>query len=153
MPPAKKSGSRKSTTRAKKSGSRRSTTRASAKESSAMRKLNKSLDSAQDALASLGKEVGKDVGGGARDLHKSLQGFVKDARRDSGKLGTALQRDVERLQKRVARSSPTRGATRAGGRKASVRSSAKKTTARRRPASSAKKTTARRRSASRSASR
>ncbi len=122
MPAAKRSGSRKST-------------RATAKESSALRKLNKSLDSAQEAVAALGKEVGRDVGGGARDLHKNLQRFVKDARRDSGKLGTALQRDLERLQKRMASSSSPPRATRAGGRKAAGRSSAKKTTARRRSAS------------------
>jgi hypothetical protein len=114
MPPAKKSGARKSATRR------------AAKEPTALRRLNKSLDSAQDALAALGKEVGRDVGGGARDLHKNLQRFVKDARRDSGKLGTALQRDLERLQKRVAGSSSTRG--RAGGRKAPGRPRAKKTT-------------------------
>jgi hypothetical protein len=66
MPPAKRSGSRK-----------KSTTRSAAKEPSALRKLNKSLDSAQDALAALSKEVGKDVGGGARDLHKNLQGFIR----------------------------------------------------------------------------
>jgi hypothetical protein len=111
---------------AKKSGARKSATRRAAKEPTALRKLNKSLDSAQDALAALGKEVGKDVGRGTRDLHKNLQRFVKDARRDSGKLGTALQRDLERLQKRVAGSSSTRGPT--GGRKAPGRSRAKKTT-------------------------
>ena len=93
MPPAKRSGSRKSATRT------------APKEPAALRRLNKSLDSAQDALATLGKEVGRDVGGGARDLHRNLQRFVKDARRDSGKLGRALQSDLERLQKRMASSS------------------------------------------------
>ena len=47
MPPAKRSGSRKSATRT------------AAKEPAALRTLNKSLDSAQDALAALGKEVAR----------------------------------------------------------------------------------------------
>jgi DNA end-binding protein Ku len=140
---------------AKRSGSRKRARRPAAKEPAALRRLNKSLDSAQEALAALRKEVGTDVGAGARDLHRNLQKFVKDARRDSGRLGSALQRDIEKLQKRLTSSSSTRASTRAGGRKASARSTARRSTARRSTArrSTAKKTTARRRSASRSRSR
>jgi hypothetical protein len=133
MPPAKKSASRKGTRRT------------ASKEPAALRRLNKSLDSAQDALAALSREVGKDVSGGARDLHKNLQKFIKEARRDSGKLSRALQRDIERLQKRLASSSSGRASTRSAGRKAPGRSTAKKATARR--------TTAKRRSGSGSRSR
>ena len=120
---------------AKKPASRKSTRRTNPKEPAALRRLNTSLESAQDALGALGRGVGKDVSGGARDLHKNVQRFVKDARRDSGKLSKALQRDVERLQKRLATSSVSRASTRSGGRKASGRSTAKKTTARRKPGS------------------
>ena len=65
-------------------------------EPAAVARLNKSLDAAQDALAALRNDVSKDVSTGARDLYKDVQKFVKDARRDSGRLGKALQRDIEK---------------------------------------------------------
>jgi DNA-binding protein HU-beta len=132
---------------AKRSASRRSARRAAVKEPAALRRLNKSLDSAQAALGALRKDVGKDVSGGARDLYKDLDRFVKDARRGSGKLGTALQRDIARLQKQLASSSSSRRSTRSGGRKASGRSTAKRSTAKR---STAKRSTAKRSTAKRS---
>jgi hypothetical protein len=112
MPPAKKTASR-----------RRAPARkpAAAKEPAALRRLNKSLEGAQDALAALRNDVSRDVGAGARGLYKDVQRFVKDARRDSRKLGTALQRDVERAQKRLAP-------------KPRSKASARKSTARRAPA-------------------
>lgn len=107
MPTATKKSTSKSTSR---TNGRRPT------EPAALRRLNKSLDSAQDALGMLRKDLSKDVSAGAKNLYKDLERFVKDARRDSGKLGTALQRDVERAQKAVAsgsRSSARKTSTRA----------------------------------------
>ena len=122
MPPPKKPASRRR-------GAARK--RPAAKEPAAIKRLNKSLDGAQDALASLGKEVSKDLGAGGRDLYKNIQRFVKDARRDSGKLSRALGRDIEQLQKRLASSSQTKPPSRTGTRrKAAGRSTAKRTTSR-----------------------
>jgi hypothetical protein len=53
-------------------------------------------------LAELRKDTGREVGQGARDLYKDLRTFVTSARRDSGKLAKALQRDFEQAQKRLA---------------------------------------------------
>ena len=72
------------------------------KEPAALKRLNRSLDAAQEALAELRKDTGRDVGQGARDLYKDLRAFVTSARRDSGKLTKALQRDFEQAQKRLA---------------------------------------------------
>jgi hypothetical protein len=79
-----------------------SRTRAAFKEPAALKRLNRSLDAAQEALTELRKDAGRDVGHGARDLYKDLRTFVTSARRDSGKLAKALQRDFERAQKRLA---------------------------------------------------
>ena len=77
-------------------------TRAAFKEPAAFNRLNRSLDAAQDALAELRMDTGRDVGRGARDLYKDLRAFILSARRDSGKLAKALQRDFEQAQKRLA---------------------------------------------------
>jgi len=92
-------------------------TRAAFKEPAALTRLNKSLDAAQEALAELRKDTGRDVGQAARDLYKDLRTFVSSARRDSGKLAKALQRDFEQAQKRftstpAARSPPATTANR-----------------------------------------
>ena len=76
--------------------------RAGFKEPAALKRLNKSLDAAQEALAELRKDTGRDVGQGAQDLYKDVRTFVTSARRDSGKLAKALQRDFEQAQKRLA---------------------------------------------------
>ena len=76
--------------------------RAAFTEPAALKRLNKSLDAAQEALAELRKDTGRDVGQGARDLYKDVRTFVTSARRDSGKLAKALQRDFQQAQKRVA---------------------------------------------------
>jgi hypothetical protein len=110
----------------------RSTTkrRAPSKEPAALRRLNKSLDSAQEALAELRGDVSKDVSAGARTLYKDVQRFIKEARRDSTKFGKTLQRDVEQAQKRLS-SAAKRGTSRSGAGKASRRPAAKKPAARR----------------------
>ena len=91
--------------------------------------------------------MGKDVGAGTRSLHKNVTRFVKDARRDSGKLGKALQRDIEALQKRIANAPTGRKSNRGGARKSSARkSTARKATASARRStgrSTARKSTAR----------
>jgi hypothetical protein len=156
MATAKRAASRKTAKRstAKRSAPKRSAAkRSTSKEPAALNRLNKSLDSAQEALAALSKEVGKDVSTGARDLQKNLNRFVKDARRDSGKLGTAIQRDIEKLQKRI--SSSTTGRKTSGRAAAKKRSTAKSGTAKRSTAkrSTAKRTTAKRSTARRPAAR
>jgi hypothetical protein len=101
-------------------------TSGASKEPAALKRLNKSLDSAQDALKALRKDVGKDVGTGARDLYQDLERFVKGARRDSTKLGKALQRDVEQLQKRLAGKPTSRRTSRPATRRTSSGSTTKK---------------------------
>jgi len=76
--------------------------RAGFKEPAALKRLNRSLDAAQEALAELRKDTERDVGQGAHDLYKDVRTFVTSARRDSGKLAKALQRDFEQAQKRLA---------------------------------------------------
>jgi hypothetical protein len=63
------------------------------KEPAALKWLSNSLDAAQQALVELRADAGRDLSHGARDLHKDLRTFISNARRDSGKLAKALQRD------------------------------------------------------------
>ena len=126
MPATKKPSSRGGKTAGKRPATR---------EPAAVARLNKSLDAAQDALAALRNDVSKDVSTGARDLYKDVQKFVKDARRDSGRLGKALQRDIEKAQKRIApapraKSSAKRSSRAGAPRKSAARSTAKRTTSR-----------------------
>jgi hypothetical protein len=69
------------------------------KESPAVKRLNSSLEAAQQALAELQKEAGRHANQGARDLYKDVRTFVSSARRDSRKLAKTLQRDFERAEK------------------------------------------------------
>jgi len=85
------------------------------KQPAALKRLNRSLDSAQEALTELRKDTGRDVSHGARGLYKDLRTFVSSSRRDAGKLAKALQRDFERAQKQLAggpaaRAAPPRAA-------------------------------------------
>lgn len=90
MPPARKSA---------RSSSRRSTT---FKEPAALKRLNRSIDAAQNALGELRSHAGRDAAEKTRNLHKGLGQFLSDARRDSGKFTTALKRDFEKAQKAAA---------------------------------------------------
>lgn len=119
---ARRTTSRRTTGR--RTTARRST--ASSREPAALRRFNKSLDQAQDALTAMRKDLTKDVGTGAKDAYKNLERLVKNARRDSGKFGTALQRDLEQLQKRLAASAKT-----ARGKRAPAKRTARRTTTRR----------------------
>ena len=105
-------------------------------EPAALKRLNRSLDTAQDALVALRKDVGKDVSTGSRALYRDLEKFIRDARRDSGKLGRALQHDVERVQKRLS-SRPAKTASRDGARRKPAASSTSKPRTTRRTSRSA----------------
>src|SRR3954453_7984634 len=124
--PAAKSTARKRT--AAKSTTRR---RQSSKSPAALKRLEKSLGSAQDALKALRNDVGRDTSAGARSIYKDLEKFVRDARRDSGKLGTALQRDLDKAQKKLAAGAKKAAPGRSSARKTTARSTAKRSTARR----------------------
>jgi hypothetical protein len=108
MATAKKTSSRRA------APSRRSAPKArtASKEPAALKRLNKSLDTAQDALATLRKDVSKDASAGSQSIYRDVTKFVKDARRHSGKLGKAMERDVADLQKRLKGGSPR---SRSGG--------------------------------------
>ena len=119
MPQAKKS------TRTRSSSSARRSSRTPAfKEPAALKRLTKSLESAQDALGDLRKDVGRDTGTATRDLQKQLRTALTGSRRDIGKLVRALQSDFERAQTKLtqggARSTTRARSTR--GRSASTRS-------------------------------
>jgi hypothetical protein len=60
----------------------------------------------------LREDTGRDVSQGARDLHKDLRAFISSARRDTGKLAKALQRDFEHAQKQLAQGTDTAGESR-----------------------------------------
>ena len=121
MPASREPATRTSTTARK---------RKTAAEPPALKRLNKSLDDAQKALVALRKDVGKDVSQGARDLYSDLGKFIKEARRHSGKLSTALGKDLEALQKRLAEPA-SRPPVSAGPRAARRRPSALRAAARR----------------------
>jgi hypothetical protein len=101
--------------------------RAAFEEPAALARLNKSLESAQDALTELRKHTERDVSEGARDLYKDVRTFVSSARRDTSKLAKALQRDFERAQKQLANASAS--ATDRSATATSTRTSASRPTA------------------------
>jgi hypothetical protein len=107
MPPAKKPPS-KAASSAKTNGFA---------EPASLKWLTHSLEAANQALAELRAHTGRDASAGARSLYTDLKSFVANARRDTGKLTKALQRDFEQAQKQVAAKVPT--ARKASGRKAS----------------------------------
>src|SRR5205085_11502914 len=76
----------------------------------------------------LSKGSGRDVGKGAGDLYKDLRTFVSNARRDSGKLAKALQREFDQAQKQLAKAAA--GSRSSGGRSSSTssRSTSKRST-------------------------
>ena len=100
-------------------------------EPAALKQLTtKSLEAAQEALAELRKGTGRDVGEGARDLYSDLRTFVSSARRDTGKLAKALQRDFTQAQKQLARSTAAGSARTkpAGSRSSKTASTSKRST-------------------------
>jgi len=112
---------------AKKPATSASRARAASKEPVALKRLNSSLDAAQEALADLRKDTGRDVSQGARDLYKDLRTFISSARRDSSKLGKALARDLEQAEKRLASgTSGTRAPTRTASRRPKTQTSSRR---------------------------
>ena len=100
-------------------------------EPAALKQLTtKSLEAAQEALAELRKGAGRDVGEGARDLYSDLRTFVSSARRDTGKLAKALQRDFTQAQKQLARGTAAGSARTkpAGSRSSKTASTSKRST-------------------------
>lgn len=94
------------------------------KEPAALKRFNRSIAAAEQALAELGKHTGRDVEQGARDLYKDLRTFVSSARRDSGKLARALRRDFEQTQKRLTPRSPASRSASTSARRTAKRASA-----------------------------
>lgn len=129
-------------TQAKKSTSSRGRASASSrqsafKEPAALKRLNKSLDAATEALAELRKETGRTAGKSASDLHKELRTLVSGARRYTGRLATTLEREFDRAQKQVTGrvTTATRGRAATSGRRAASTTSRRSssTSSRRRP--------------------
>jgi hypothetical protein len=83
------------------------------REPAALKWLSSSLDAAQQALVELRADAGRDLSQGARDLHKDLRAFISSARRDTGRLAKALQRDFDQAQKQLAQGTGTAGESRA----------------------------------------
>ncbi len=90
-----------------KTGTPRSSRPDTFREPAALKWLSSSLDAAQQALVELRADAGRDVSQGARDLHKDLRAFISSARRDTGKLAKALQRNFEHAQKQLAQGTGT----------------------------------------------
>ena len=78
------------------------------REPAALKRLSKSLDAAYNALAELRTATGRDVSQAAHDVYEDVRTLITDARRDTGKLAKALQRDFERAQKRLGGAPATR---------------------------------------------
>jgi hypothetical protein len=101
------------------------------KEPAALKRLSKSLEAANAALGDLQKQSGRDVSKISRDLYKDLRTFVSNARRHSGRLTSALQRDYEQAQKVAKTKTNARGSR---TRSSTTRRKTSTTAARRRPA-------------------
>lgn len=98
------------------------------KEPPALKRLTKSLDTAQEALKELQASTRRDTGRGARDVYKDVRTFVSSARRDTGKLAKALAKDFEQAERRL---SSSRTAPTARKRTAASRTTRKRTTSKR----------------------
>ena len=113
MPQARKSA---------RSSSRRGT---SFKEPAALKRLNRSLESAQKALTELRTHAGSNAAKSTQSLHKGVGKFLAGARRDTGKFTTALKRDFDQARKAAT------GTQRSGASGTSKRSTTRRTTTRR----------------------
>lgn len=124
------------TTAPKRSGSstRRASTAKRGKGHTALDRLTKSVDAAQDALKDLRGEMSKSSSGVLKDVDKHL----KDARKNLRTTSKSVLKDLEGLQQKL-----TSGASRGGAKKTTARSASRTT-------SSARKSTSSRSSASRS---
>jgi predicted nucleic acid-binding Zn-ribbon protein len=130
------------TTAPKRSGSstRRTSTAKRGKGHTALDRLTKSVDAAQDALKDLRGEMSRGSAGLLKDIDKQL----KDARKNLRGASKSVIKDLEELQQKVtpgAKKSSSRGTSRSTG--GAKRSTARKSTARSSSsrASSARKST------------
>jgi hypothetical protein len=114
------------TTAPKRSGSttRRASTAKRGKGHTALDRLTKSVDAAQDALKDLRGEMSK----GSSTILKDVDKQLKDARKGLRGASKSVLKDLEGLQQKVASSVPSRGG-------------AKKTSTARKSSSTARKTT------------
>ena len=109
---------------ARKSTRSSSRTSAAFKEPAALKKLNQSLEAAQKALTELRQHAG---GTSSKSLHTGVGKFVASAKRDTGKLTTALKRDFAEAQKKVASAaSSASGTGKRTGRPTTGRTTAKR---------------------------
>lgn len=97
------------------------------KEPPAFKRLTKSLDTAQEALAELSKSGGRHVGQSSGAIYKDLRTFVSNARRHSSRLGKALASDFEQAQKALAKSATGSSARRTSTKSTSARSGSSRT--------------------------
>lgn len=110
--------------------STRSSSRGSTfKEPAALKRLNRSLESAQKALNELRSHAGSNATAGTRSLHKGVGKFLTDARRDTGKFTTALKRDFDQAKKAAGRAASSAGSSRSSSSRSSG-GSARRTTRR-----------------------
>jgi len=109
--------------------STRSSSRSSStfKEPAALKRLNRSLDSAQKALQELRTHAGRSAPQQTRALHRGMGKFISDARRDTGKFMTALKRDFDQAQKAAKSATRTRTGT-ASSRRTTRRPAARRST-------------------------
>jgi hypothetical protein len=125
MPQAKKPATRRTSRASKAKPSMTAASRSQLKQ--AAKRLEKSLDQANDAL----KALGKDVGHGGHRSYKDISTALSALRRDARKTNRALLDDLGKLRAAVAPSRPS------GKRAASSRSSGSRATTKK--ASSTKK--------------
>ena len=109
----------------------------------AMGRLEKSLDAAEIALRDLRRELGKGGTGMVKDLDRT----IKDSRKNLRSLNRTVLRDLEKLQKAATKGTSPRSKAAAGSKKAATSRKAstkrKASTARKSTATRAKKSTSR----------
>jgi hypothetical protein len=114
MPPAKKPAARSASRGSSKAGSMTAATRLQLER--AAKRLEKSLDQANDAL----KALGRDVGHGGHQSYKDISAALSVLRRDAQKTNRALIADLGKLRSAVT-PSRTMGKRAAPGRSSGSR--------------------------------
>ena len=142
------------TTAPKRSGSstRRASTAKRGKGHTALDRLTKSVDAAQDALKDLRGQMSK----GSSSILKDVDQQLKDARKGLRGASKSVLKDLEGLQSKVASAAPGRGGTKKASTARKSSGTARKTSSSRsgtaRKASSTSRSTARKTGSSRSKS-
>jgi hypothetical protein len=146
------------TTAPKRSGSttRRASTAKRGKGHTALDRLTKSVDAAQDALKDLRGEMSKGSSGVLKDVDKQL----RDARKNLRGASKSVLQDLEGLQQRISSAAPGRGGAKksttarksTSARSGTARKASTTSRASASRSSSARKTTARKASSARSTS-